>query len=86
MESMVDNKVFVRGVWVQVTSEDLNKIIGAPDYAEDAYSLMMEEGITPDALTSKLCIQTERIVWTTGKNNQSLSFATSALRPHLIHS
>ena len=40
MENMVDNKVFVRGIWVQVTSEDLNKIIGALDYAEDAYSLI----------------------------------------------
>ena len=84
MENMVDNKVFVRGIWVQVISEDMNKIIGAPDYAEDAYSIMMEDGITPDALAYKLCIHANNVAWTTGKNNQPLSFPTSALRPHLI--
>lgn len=45
------------------------KLIRAPDYEEDTYSILMDEGVDTTKLVKKLCQDDEEIIWTTCKNN-----------------
>lgn len=55
LEERVDDKVFVRGKWISMSSEAINKLIRAPDYEEDEYSVLMDDGVDTTDLAKKRC-------------------------------
>lgn len=55
LEEKVEDKVLFRGKWVTMTSEDIDKLIGAPDHEEDDYSVLMHEGEDTTELVKRLC-------------------------------
>lgn len=67
MEKKVDDKVFVRGNWVTITSEDINKMVEAPDYEEDEYLELTDEGVDTKELEKKLCPANKEVISVTGK-------------------
>lgn len=42
MEDRVDDRVFVRGKWIDVACEVINKLIEAPDYEQNDYFDLMD--------------------------------------------
>lgn len=47
--------MFVREKWINMSSETINKLIGAPDHEEDDYSVMIDEGVENVKSVKKLC-------------------------------
>lgn len=45
LEEMIDDKVFVKGKWVDISSLAINKLIGSMKREEDDISVLMEEGL-----------------------------------------
>lgn len=45
LEDGVENKIFVRGKWVDVSSEAINNLISGSEHDEEKYSVLMEEGL-----------------------------------------
>lgn len=60
VEDRVDDEVFVRGVWMMLASEAINKLVDTLEHEEDDYSLLMEEGMDAKELEKKLCQNTRK--------------------------
>lgn len=60
LEERVDDKVFVRGKWVDVSSLVINNLIGVPKHEEDDYSTLIEDGLDKNELVRKLCQGNEK--------------------------
>lgn len=69
LEEGVDDKVFLRGKWINRSSEAINKLIGGPDHEEDKYSAIVDEGVETSESVKKLCQIDEEVIWATSKNN-----------------
>lgn len=54
MEDRVDDKVFVRGKWISLSSEAINKLLGAPNHEKDDYFVLMDERVETNELEEKL--------------------------------
>lgn len=78
LEQRVEDKVFMRGKWVDVSSEAINSLISAPEHEEDDYFVLME-GLETSELVERLCQHGKEVIWTTGMNNQHLNFHAGAL-------
>lgn len=50
----VEYKVFMRGEWVDVSTEAINNLISAPEHEDDDYSVLME-GPETSELVERLC-------------------------------
>lgn len=55
LEERVDDKVFVRGKWVNISSMAINNLIGALEHEKDDYSVLMEERLHTNELVRKMC-------------------------------
>lgn len=77
----VDDKIFVREKWVDISSGTMNKLIGAPDHEEDEHSVFMNERFDTTELVEKLCQSEKEVNCIIGKNNQNLSFNVGVLQP-----
>lgn len=84
LEERVEDKVFLRGKWIYVSSEAINNLISAPEHEEDDYSVLMEEGLETSELVVTLCQQGKEVIPISGKNNQYLNFHAGALQPRWI--
>lgn len=54
LEERIDDKVSVRGMWINMSSKAINKFIRAPDHKEDENSVLMDEGVETTELVKKL--------------------------------
>lgn len=45
VDKRVNDKVSVRGKWINMLNERSNKLIGAPDQEDDKYFVLMDEGV-----------------------------------------
>lgn len=43
LEEIVDDKIFVRGKWINISSKAINKLIGVHDHEDDEYSVLVDE-------------------------------------------
>lgn len=84
LAEMRNEKVFVRGVWVMLTSETIDKLEEAPDHEEDDYSMLMEEGVDTMELEKKLCEDNKEVIFDIGKNCQPLTFNARTFLPRWI--
>lgn len=50
LQGMVNDKVFVRGQWVDISISVPNKLLSSPDDDEDEYIRLMEEGVETNQL------------------------------------
>lgn len=57
-----------------MSSQVINKLIGAPNHEENKYSILMDEEVGTTKLVKKLSHTDKRVIWATGKKNQNLSF------------
>lgn len=79
LEGRVDDKVFLRGKWINMLSEKINKLIGAPDHEEDEYFVLMDEEVETTELVKQLCQEEKEVIWAIGKNNQFQCRGTAAM-------
>lgn len=54
LEDRIDDKVFVRGKWISLSSEAINKLLGAPNHEKDDYFVLMDERAETNELEEKL--------------------------------
>lgn len=47
----------------------INKLIGAPDYEEDDYSILMDDGVDTKELDKELCQTNKEVIWAIEKND-----------------
>lgn len=50
----VDDKVYIRGQWIDISSTTLGKLLNTPEYDEDEYFRLMEKGIETDELEKSI--------------------------------
>lgn len=67
LEEKAKDKEFVRGKLVTMTSEAINKLIGAPNHEEDDYLILMDEGVDTQELEKNLCQTDKEVIWAIGK-------------------
>lgn len=84
LEERLEDRVFVRGKWVDVSSEAINNLIGAPKHNKDDYTMLMEEGQETNVLVQTLCSPDREVIWATGKTNRHVNFNVGALQPKWI--
>lgn len=58
----MDDKVFVRQEWVDISNGAINNLIGAPVHEENDYSVIMEEGLDTNELVRKLCQSYKEVI------------------------
>lgn len=80
LEEMANDKVFVLGKWISMSSKAINKLIGAPNHEEGEYSVLMDKGVDTTKLVKKLCHDDKEAIWAARMNNQNLSFNVEALQ------
>lgn len=69
LEERVDDKVFVRGKWVNISSVVINNLIRTPEQEEDDNLVLMEECLDTIELVEKLYQIEKEVILATGKNN-----------------
>lgn len=69
LEERVDDKVFVRGKWVKISSVVINNPIRTPEQEEDDNLVLMEECLDTIELVEKLYQIEKEVILATGKNN-----------------
>lgn len=73
----LDDKVFV----LDVSSVVINNLIGALEHEEDDYLGTNGGRIRHKWAGEELCQSDKKVIWATGKSNQSLNFNGGALQP-----
>lgn len=58
----VDDKVYAKGIWINMSSETINNLIGALDHEEDRYSLVMDERVDTIELVTSLCQADKEVI------------------------
>lgn len=79
LEERVGDKVFARGKWINMLSEAINKLIGAPGNEKGGYTTLMDEGVEIAEIVKKLRQVDKEVIRATCNKNQNLSFNARAL-------
>lgn len=62
LEERVNDKVFVWGKWISMSSKAINKFIRAPDHEEDEHFVLMDERVDTTELVKKLCQDGKEVI------------------------
>lgn len=54
-KGMVNDKVFVRGEWIDFSCPVLNDLLCCPDHDEDDYKKLIEKGVDTEQMEEMLC-------------------------------
>lgn len=67
LDDRADDKVLVRGKWINMSSETFNKL--SSEAFKDEFSGLIDEGVDTIELAKKLCLANKEVILATGKSN-----------------
>lgn len=74
----IEEKIFVRGMWIECSGSVINKLFQCPNIGQDDYS-RLREGVDTEKLEKVICQHDKNTQWKKRQNNQLLNFHVVAL-------